>query len=233
MNDPNRIERNRFEQLRISRPVILPSMLHCDFGNLQREVERLEEAGALALHLDVMDGHFVPNFTYGMPIVSAFRKLTELPIDVHLMISNPEDYVRQFCDAGADSVTFHVEATDDPEPILHELKSLNVGVGLAANPKTPVSRLLPYIPLCDLALVMSVEAGFGGQSFHESALDKIRTLRKSFGDDILIQVDGGINAETIDRCAAAGTDLFVVGSAIFKNDNYGKVISDLTDRATV
>jgi ribulose-phosphate 3-epimerase len=225
--------RARFEQIRESRPAILPSMLQCDFGNLQAEVDKLIEAGAKALHLDVMDGHFVPNLSYGLPVVAAFRRMTDLPIDVHLMIANPEDYVKQYCDAGADSITFHIEATDDPEPILHELERLEVGIGLAANPHTPVSRLEPYLPLCDLALVMSVEAGFGGQAFDESALKKISTLRQQFGDRLLLQVDGGINQHTIARCAQAGADLFVVGSAIFNQDDYRSVMQNLVQLATV
>ena len=219
--------RDQLERLRSASPVILPSMLLCDFSNLAAEVRKLEEAGVSGFHLDVMDGVFVPNLTYGMPIVEAFRKLTELPIDVHLMIENPGKYLRQFRDAGADIITFHVEATDDPEPVLHELEKLQVGIGLAANPHTPLLRLEPYLPLCDLALIMSVEAGFGGQTFDEQALRKLTRLRREFDANLLLEVDGGINEETIVSCAQAGADLFVVGSAIFKHDDYQPVMQHL------
>ena len=225
--------RDQLERLRSASPVILPSMLLCDFSNLAAEVRKLEEAGVSGFHLDVMDGVFVPNLTYGMPIVEAFRKLTELPIDVHLMIENPGKYLRQFRDAGADIITFHVEATDDPEPVLHELEKLQVGIGLAANPHTPLSRLEPYLSLCDLALIMSVEAGFGGQAFNEVALQKLKQLRRDFDAKLLLEVDGGINEETIGRCAHAGADLFVVGSAIFKHDRYQPVMHDLNQLVSI
>ena len=220
--------RGQLERLRSAAPAILPSMLLCDFGNLAAEVRSLEEAGATGFHLDVMDGVFVPNLTYGMPIVEAFRRLTKLPIDVHLMIENPGKYVRQFSEAGADIITFHVEATDDPEPVLHELEKLKVGIGLAANPHTPLLRLEPYLPLCDLALIMSVEAGFGGQKFDETVLPKLSQLRDDFAGNLLLEVDGGINIETIESCAQVGADLFVVGSAIFNHDRYGPVINQLS-----
>ena len=225
--------RVHLESLRAGLPVVMPSMLQCNFGNLEAEVRKLEEAGAKAFHLDVMDGVFVPNFTYGMTLVHAFRQITDLPLDVHLMMVKPGKYIREFCEAGADIVTFHIEATDDPEPLLHELKELNVGIGLAANPNTPVSRLEPYLPLCDLALIMSVEAGFGGQSFNPIALEKLKQLRDSFDDKLLLQVDGGVNKETIAECSQAGAELFVVGSAIFNHDEYQPIMHSLTELAKV
>lgn len=219
------------DSLKQASPAILPSLLLCDFGNLEREVERLTAAGVPALHLDVMDGLFVPNFTYGMTIVEAFRKLTDLPLDVHLMMTQPQKYLRQFRDAGADILTFHVEAVDDPRPLLEEIKSLGAGAGLAINPETPFGRVEKVLDACDLLLVMSVQAGFGGQSFNPVALDRLRRARQLAGDRLLLEVDGGVNAETISRCAAAGAQLFVVGSAIFKQPDYGAAIRRLTELA--
>ena len=202
-------------------------MLLCDFGKLQREIRTLEEAGVKGFHLDVMDGSFVPNMSYGMPIVEAFRKLTDLPLDVHLMIDTPRKYIDAFCEAGADIVTFHIEATDDPEPIIQKLSRLGVGVGIAFNPMTPVSRIQPYLPSCDVALVMSVNAGFGGQSFEPIALEKVRELRQHSPESLIIEIDGGINNETIESSLDAGAQLLVVGSAIFKQENYGDAIENL------
>jgi ribulose-phosphate 3-epimerase len=223
--------RQHLPRLLRSAPVILPSLLLCDFGNLEREIARLEEAGVQGLHLDVMDGHFVPNLTYGMPIVAALRRLTDLPLDVHLMISEPERYVRQFHDAGADIITFHVEAVADPRPLLEEICGLDAGAGIALNPDTPLSTVEGCLDLCDLVLVMSVPAGFGGQKFHGVALEKLARLRKLVGPDVLLEVDGGINQSTIKSCAEAGANLFVVGSAIFGSDRYGPAVRELTDLA--
>lgn len=206
-------------------------MLLCDFANLQREVQSLEAAGAEALHLDVMDGVFVPNFTYGMPIVKAFRGLTELPLDVHLMIRHPEKYLEAFAEAGADLLTFHIEAVGEPGELLRRIKAADVAAGVVLNPQTPLAQIEGCLAECDLVLIMSVEAGFGGQSFQPIALDKIRQLRRQAGDDLLIEVDGGINQETIAACAEAGADLFVVGSGIFAADDYAAAIHTLTTLA--
>lgn len=213
--------------LRRSAPAVLPSLLLCDFTNLEREVRRLEAAGVPGLHLDVMDGQFVPNLTYGMPLVTAFRRLTDLPLDVHLMISQPQNYLTQFVDAGADVVTIHVEAVDDPRPVLTEIRRLGAGAGIALNPATPLERILPCLELCDLALVMSVDAGFGGQQFQETALDKLARLRELVGKDVMLEVDGGVNKSTIGRCAAAGAEYFVVGSAIFRQLDYAVAVTEL------
>lgn len=209
-------------------PAVLPSLLLCDFGNLQREVERLEEAGAAALHLDVMDGLFVPNMTYGMPIVAALRRLTRLPLDVHLMIERPERYLREFRDAGADLLTIHVEATADPAAVLAAIRDMGLGAGLAVNPGTPLDGVEQCLEACDLALVMSVPAGFGGQPFDRAALDRVRRLRQLAGDRLLLEMDGGINDATIADCAAAGAQLFVVGSGIFRASDYGEALRRLT-----
>jgi ribulose-phosphate 3-epimerase len=218
-------------QLRSDAPVILPSLLMCDFGNLEREVERLHRAGLSALHLDVMDGHFVPNLTYGMPIVEALSRMTDMVLDVHLMISNPAEYLASFAKAGADLITIHVEAVDDPRPLLHRIRDLGVNSGLAFNPATPVARVEPYLEACDLVLVMSVQAGFGGQAFDRSALGKLDYLRSITGDRVLLEVDGGVNPSTILDCAQAGAELFVVGSAIFGADDYTQAVHELQSLA--
>lgn len=218
-------------QLRAGAPVVLPSLLLCDFGNLEREVRRLEGAGVRGLHLDVMDGHFVPNLTYGMPLVAAFRKLTDLPLDVHLMISEPEQYISQFCDAGADCLTVHLEAVHNPAQILQQIRSLDAAAGLAVNPGTPVEAMEPYLPLCDVLLVMSVQPGFGGQSFDAVAVDKLRHLSGRIGPEQLLEVDGGVSPETIGQCAAAGAHLYVVGSAIFGSPDYLASVTRLEELA--
>jgi ribulose-phosphate 3-epimerase len=215
------------DSLRRAGPTILPSMLMCNFGNLEREVALLEEAGVHGFHLDVMDGVFVPNFTYGMTIVAAFRKLTRLPLDVHLMIQNPLKYVDDFANAGADVITFHAEAVDDPEPVIQRIHANGLPAGIAINSKTPVSRIERVLPKCQLALVMSIEAGFGGQKFEEGVLPKFTEIRQLVGDQIVLEIDGGINGATIARSVDAGAELLVVGSAIFKQDNYGRALLDL------
>ncbi len=220
-------------KLRSAAPAILPSLLLCDFGNLEREVARLTEAGVKALHLDVMDGHFVPNLTYGFPIVEAVRRLTDLPLDVHLMIAEPQRYLRQFVDAGADILTVHVEAVADARSVLEQIRSLGAGAGLALNPDTSLSTLDGCLDLCDLVLVMSVPAGFGGQSFHPVAIEKLRQLRQSVRPEVLLEVDGGINRTIIRDCAAAGAEMFVVGSGIFRAASYSEAIHELTALATV
>lgn len=215
-------------KLRDEKTVILPSLLLCDFGDLRREIERLEEAGVMALHLDVMDGHFVPNLTYGMPIVAAVRKLTDLPIDVHLMISEPSKYAKQFVEAGADCLTVHAEIREDVGETLELIRSLGIGVGIAINPATGLEQVQQVLPLCDLLLIMSVNAGFGGQAFNPVALEKLESIKAS-SPKLLLEVDGGINLKTIANCQRAGASLFVVGSAIFGQDDYRKAIEQLTD----
>lgn len=218
--------------LRQAGPVILPSLLLCDFARLAEEVGRLERAGVRALHLDVMDGHFVPNLTYGLPIVSAIRSCTELPLDVHLMIANPQKYLGEFRDAGADSLSIHVEAVPDPRPVLKEIRRLGAAAGLALNPPTPLSAVERYLPDCDVLLVMSVMPGFGGQAFDPVALDKLRAVQSlSAAKNLLLEVDGGVNDATIGSCAEAGATLFVVGSAIFRQPDYDEAVVQLTQLA--
>lgn len=217
------------QKIRHASPAILPSLLMCDFGDLAGEVQRLRGAGVTALHLDVMDGHFVPNLTYGMPIVEGLRRHTDMLLDVHLMISDPLRYAQQFVNAGADLLTFHVEAVADSQAVAKRIREMGVGVGIAINPATPIERLLDAIPFCDLALVMSVNAGFGGQAFNPIALDKLRMLRNEF-PGLLLEIDGGISKETIGLASDAGCDLFVVGSAIFGHSDYGLAIQELRAR---
>ena len=210
---------------------MVPSLLLCDFGHLADEVRRLEDAGARALHLDVMDGHFVPNITYGLPIIEAVRKLTELPIETHLMISNPAQFLEQFHAAGADAITFHFEAVADPRPLLETLKKLGAEAGLAINPETPVGAIEPYLDALDVVLVMSVSPGFSGQKFETVALDKLRELSTLIDPHVILEVDGGVNAETIGSCAAAGAHSHIVGSGIFKQASYSAAIARLTGLA--
>ncbi|QDU77769.1 Ribulose-phosphate 3-epimerase [Bremerella volcania] len=226
--------RSHLARLRQQSPLILPSVLSCDFSDMRGEVERLETAGVQALHLDVMDGNFVPNITYGMPIVAAFRKLTQLPLDVHLMIENPERYIRQFYEAGADIITVHEEATGiDTANVLQEIKNLGCGAGVTINPDIPVERVLPFVDTADLILVMSVNAGFGGQTFNPVALEKLEALRKVGPPELLLEVDGGVNLETVQACTEAGADLLVIGSAIFNQSDYGAAIDQLYRSAQV
>ncbi|WP_240491349.1 ribulose-phosphate 3-epimerase [Pirellula sp. SH-Sr6A] len=216
--------RNRF---RSASPAILPSLLMCDFSNLEREVRQLEEAGIAVLHLDVMDGHFVPNLTYGMPIVEALRRVTDLALDVHLMISDPSQYAHAFIEAGADAITFHIEAESNPEGLLRSIQSHGVLAGLAINPQTGWETVTPFVEFCDLFLVMSVQAGFGGQAFNPIALERLSQLHDQYGDRLLLEVDGGVNEKTIGSCVAAGADLLVVGSALFKQPDYCQAITRL------
>jgi ribulose-phosphate 3-epimerase len=209
-------------------PVVLPSLLHCDFGNLQSEIERLEAAGVRGFHLDVMDGHFVPNFTYGMPIVSAVRKLTRLPIDVHLMMSKPGDYLEQFAEAGADCLTIHAEIEAEKAPLIERIRNMGLSAGVAINPRTPLSEVEPLLDQCDLLLIMSVDAGFGGQAFNPVALDKLKCVKEKH-PELLLEVDGGVNRQTIADCVQAGAQLLVVGSAIFGQEDYRRAVEQLAD----
>lgn len=215
-----------FQAIRDAAPSVLPSLLLCDFGDLKGETERLAAAGTKVLHLDVMDGHFVPNMTYAMPIVEGLRRHTEIPLDVHLMISDPMAYAKPMVDSGADLLTFHVEAVQDAAETAQQIAELGVGVGIALNPDTPLASIKSAMPFVDMALVMSVNAGFGGQKFNPIALEKLRALRHGF-PDVLLQIDGGIDETTIGPARSAGCDLFVVGSAIFKKESYREAISEL------
>ncbi|HVX10096.1 MAG TPA: ribulose-phosphate 3-epimerase [Pirellulales bacterium] len=209
----------------------MPSILMCDWGRLQEEVDRLEAAGAHALHLDVMDGHFVPNLSYGLTLVEAFSKMTRLPLDVHLMISNPGEYIERYFEAGAHGMTIHAEAVDDPRPVLEQIRRLGAAAGLAINPPTPVDAISHCLDLCDLVLVMSVMPGFGGQEFDPVALEKLRDLRQRVGPEVLLEIDGGVNRKTVTPAVDAGAQMLVIGSGIFKQHDYQAALADLTSLA--
>ncbi len=227
VDTPSQSSRPRYATLRAEGPAVVPSLLLCDFGHLADEVKRLEDAGVRALHLDVMDGIFVPNITYGLPIVEAVRRATELPIETHLMIAEPAKYLRQFRDAGADAMTFHFEAVPDARPLLEQIRGMGAEAGLAINPATPVAAIKALLDACDILLVMSVSPGFGGQSFEPMALEKLSQLRALVTTDQLLEVDGGVNAKTIGSCVAAGAYSLIVGSAIFGHSDYTQALDAL------
>ena len=208
-------------------PLIAPSILACDFANLRREIESVEEAGARILHLDVMDGHFVPNISIGVPIVEAVRRVTDLPLDVHLMISEPARYIEPFREAGADLLTFHVETVSDPSFLLGKTRRLGALAGLAISPPTPVTAIEPYLEDCDLVQVMTVMPGFGGQQLRPEGLEKLQWLSVHAANGPLLSVDGGVKGETIGQCAAAGAQMFVVGTGLFGHPNYRERVAQL------
>lgn len=212
---------------------VAPSLLACDFGRLADEVAAVEAAGATVLHLDIMDGHFVPNLSIGVPVVKAVRRLTDLPLDVHLMLDNPAEYVGPFRDAGADVLTVHAEVLDDPRPLLDRIRDLGAYAGLSVNPPTPIETIEGALDACDLVLVMSVMPGFGGQAFDPVALDKLRWLRDHPRCGAVREVDGGVNSETISACAQAGAELCVAGTAVFGGDaeDHGARIAKLSQLA--
>lgn len=215
------------QRLRAARPVIAPSMLKCDFGNLAREVERLTAANAKVLHWDVMDGHFVPNLSYGPMLIERVRPLTEMVFDAHLMISEPERYLDEYLKAGCDAITVHIEAVPQPTSLLRRIRDAGRVAGLALNPQTPLSAIEPFLAEIDLLLVMSVQAGFGGQSFIPTSIEKLKQARQMLSSETILSVDGGIGTKTIAGCAAVGTDLFVAGSAIFDQSDYVRAVDEL------
>ncbi len=192
-----------------------PSLLSADFARLGEHVGQVETGGADLLHLDVMDGHFVPNLTIGPPLVRSIRPHSKLFFDTHLMLTNPLDHAEAFVQAGSDGITFHIEVVDDPFAAIRALRDLDVSVGVTLNPDTPVESIRPVVEQVDMVLVMSVHPGFGGQEFIESSLEKLRAIRERLRPDQRLEVDGGINTETIARAVRAGADTIVAGSAIF------------------
>ena len=205
---------------------VSPSILSADFARLEQECKSLEKCGADWIHCDVMDGNFVPNLTFGMPILKSIRKCVVLPLDVHLMIERPERYVQQFAEAGADLITIHAEATEDVAGCLKLIRSCGKQAGISLKPNTPVEVLEQYRGLFDMILIMSVEPGFGGQAFIESSADKIKAARKLF-PDVLIEVDGGINKTTAKKVIAAGVDVIVAGSAIMNVPDRKAAIAEI------
>ena len=210
--------------------LIAPSVLSADFGNMAEAVREVKAFGGDIIHCDVMDGVYVPNITFGMPMIKAIRKNTDLPVDVHLMITKPERYVGAFCDAGADIVTFHPDASEDVQGALDIIKSKGKKCGLVVNADVDFDIVVPYLDQIDLLVIMTVQAGFGGQSFKPECLDKVRTgekLRKENGYKYLIEVDGGVIEDNIATCKEAGVDIAVAGSAVFRSKDPKKTIETM------
>ncbi len=211
-------------------PIVAPSILSADFGRLADEVRAVTDAGADWIHVDVMDGHFVPPITIGPLVVEAIRKATPLPLDVHLMVQRPERLVGEFVRAGADRVTVHVEACSDPATALHGIRQAGALPGLALNPETPLERVRPFLHLADLLLVMSVHPGWGGQQIVPGSIEKVtaaRALARRCEAPVLIEIDGGIKPHNAARAVAAGTDVLVAGSAVFGAPDYAAAIRAL------
>jgi ribulose-phosphate 3-epimerase len=211
---------------------IAPSILSADFSRLGEEVEAVERAGADLIHVDVMDGHFVPNITIGPLVVTGLRKLTSLPLDVHLMIEKPERYIEAFAQAGSTWITFHAEVCPRLGQMIKKVRQLKVRPGVVLNPSTPLKTLYPVVDAIDLVLLMSVHPGFGGQSFIPSTLKKIERLRRIIDQNhypLEIEVDGGIKAENIGEVSRAGGDIFVLGTGIFKTKDYAETIRRLRE----
>lgn len=207
--------------------MIAPSILSADFANLEKEIKAVTEAGADWLHVDVMDGHFVKNITIGVPVVASLKKVAKIPLDVHLMIETPENYIEQFIQAGADYLTIHVESTKDAKSVLQKIKQLGAKPGITLRPRTSLEDILPFLSLVDLVLVMTVEPGFGGQSFMQDQvlkMTKLKELREKNQHHYLIEVDGGVSDQTVSQCQDA--DVLVAGNYVFKN-NYQQAIQKL------
>lgn len=207
---------------------IAPSILSADFCRLAHDIAAVEAAGARLLHLDVMDGHFVPNLSIGVPVVEAVNRCTDLFLDTHLMIDNPEKYVKPFADAGADGITFHIEVAKDPHALIRQIRDQGARVGVALNPGTPVESVLEVLPLVDLVLVMTVWPGFGGQQYIHDCTRKIEVLAPHMTDAQWLEVDGGINPKTVPLAVAAGADTLVAGSAIFGAGDAAGALNELT-----
>lgn len=205
---------------------IAPSMLACDFTRMGEEVRRITRAGADWVHLDVMDGGFVPNISFGPAVIAALRKETDLPFDVHLMIQQPLFYIPHFAKAGADLITFHVESESPVRETLQAIHKAGCRAGLVLKPGTPAQAVKEYLPDCDLVLIMTVEPGFGGQAFMADMMPKVRAI-KSWAPQMTVEVDGGINKETIRLCAESGADVAVAGTSVFRAPDAGKMIEEL------
>ena len=215
---------------------IAPSILSADFSNLASEIERVEAAGASQLHLDVMDGHYVPNLTFGPMIVEAVRRTTKLPLDVHLMIENAQRWVDAYMDAGADMIAVHPETLYHPHLTLTSIRKRGKQAGIALNPGMSLSAIVELLPIVDYAIIMSVNPGWGGQKFIEGSFERARRLRqlaRDAGTSLTIEIDGGMNVERIPRASEAGIDVVIAGSAVFKADDPAAVIADMLQAASV
>ena len=209
---------------------ILPSILSADFANLERDVRELEQIGIDMIHIDVMDGNFVPNISFGFPIIEAIRSKTDKIFDCHLMIARPEEYVERFCNAGCDMVSFHIEATNHADRVIQIIKNSGKKAGMVLNPQTPIESVKYLLPKLDYVLIMTVNPGFGGQKFIPEMLEKIEELakiREEKGYSFLIQVDGGVNVETSKLCRDKGADLLVCGSFLFGAEDKEKTLGEL------
>ncbi len=218
----------------MSTKLIAPSMLAADFGNLQRDVEMVNNSDADWFHIDVMDGHFVPNISYGMPVISAIKKHATKPLDVHLMIEKPERFIEEFAKVGADIITVHYESTVHLHRTLRQIKDAGCKAGVVLNITTPLVVLEDILPECYMVLLMSINPGFGGQKFEEVTYKRIKNLRKMIDDqglDTRIEIDGGVTDENIERLVAAGADAFVAGSHVFKSENPTETIKVLKELA--
>ena len=212
--------------------IISPSILSADFANLERDIKLVQDNGADWIHVDVMDGHFVPNITIGVPVVKSLKKITDLPLDVHLMIDNPDKYVEPFANAGADILTFHYEAIFSSQNILDLIKkihSFGIKCGISIKPKTSPEVLIPYLDMADMVLIMTVEPGFGGQEFMSDCAEKIKFIKQVAPENLIIQVDGGINEKTGRICKEFGANSLVAGSYIYKSSDIKKAIQSLKD----
>ena len=208
--------------------IISPSILSADFANLEKDIDSVQNAGADWVHVDVMDGHFVPNITIGAPVVKAIKPVSKIPLDVHLMIEHPQNFVDDFVEAGADIITVHYEATTDmTEDVISHIKSHGVLAGLSIKPKTPPQEILKYLLMVDMVLIMTVEPGFGGQAFMSDCAEKIPIIRQNAPENLIIQVDGGINNETGKICRDFGANSLVAGSYIYKSDDIKSAIESL------